>query len=293
MSMTEAQIPTNAFRWLTARRQWVAWRTMQRDGGKATKPPVNPHTGRDADVTDPTTWGSYVEALERHYTDGLPGIGYVLSGDDGLAGVDLDGCLDAGGNLAPWAAAIVTALDSYTELSPSGRGLHILAWGQLPPGRRKKGPIEMYDGARYLTFTGKVYGDYWSLYERSSELAAMHGQHLGAEAAATERAPAPAPAASLADLAILDKLFKSRAGQRVAALWVGNTAGYSSPSEADMALAVHLAFYTQDAGQLRRLMAMSGLGAREKWQREDYAAATIQRAIDSRQGTYDPAWRPR
>lgn len=286
---TNCQTPTNALRWLSGRRQWVAWRYMER-AGKRTKPPVNPHTGKDADVTDPRTWGSYEDALARAEQDQLPGIGYVLSADDGLVGVDLDGCLDAGGNLAPWAASIVETLDSYTEISPSGTGLHILAWGRLPPGKRRAGPIEMYEYHRYLTFTDAFYDWRWALYERSSALAAVHAQYLGAEPA-ERRAPASKPAANLDDLAIVDKLFRSRAGQRVAALWTGNTAGYSSPSEADLALAVHLAFYTQDPGQIRRLVLMSGLGAREKWQRDDYAAATIQRAIASRSGTYDPAWK--
>lgn len=292
-----AQIPSdnNAFRSLSGRRQWVAWRYLER-AGKWTKPPVNPHTGEDADVSNPATWGSYVEALACQYERQLPGIGFVLSADDGLAGVDLDDCIMPDGSLAPWAASIVEALDSYTEESPSGTGLHILVWGRLPPGKRRKGPIEMYEHHRYLTFTGAVLGGRYGLYERSGELAAVHAQHLGAEPAAERRAPDRAAAASTAptldDLAIVDKLFRSRAGQRVAALWTGNTAGYASPSEADMALAVHLAFYTQDPAQIRRLVAMSGLGAREKWQRDDYAAATIQRAIASRAGTYDPNWRP-
>lgn len=288
------QNPVNALRWLSGRPQWVAWRYMER-AGKRTKPPVNPHTGKDADVTDPRTWGSYEDALARAEQDQLPGIGYVLSVDDGLVGVDLDGCINPDGSLAPWAAAIVEALDSYTEYSPSGTGLHILAWGRLPTGKHRAGPIEMYEYNRYLTFTDSFYDWRWGLYERSSELATVHAQYLGAEPAAERRAPAGKPAASTAptldDLAIVDKIFRSRAAQRVAALWTGNTAGYSSPSEADMALAVHLAFYTQDPQQIRRLVLMSGLGARDKWQRDDYALATIQRAIASRAGTYDPAWR--
>jgi putative DNA primase/helicase len=147
----------------------------------------------------------------------------------------------------------------------------------------------MYECDRYLTFTGAVRGGRYELYERSEALALVHAQHLG-EAAAERRAPTQTAAASMDDLAIVGKLFQSRAGQRIAALWTGNTAGYSSPSEADMALASYLAFYTQDSEQIRRLVAMSGLGAREKWQRDDYAKETIRRAIASRAGTYDPAW---
>lgn len=289
------QTPVIAYLWLHDRPQWVAWRYMER-AGRRTKPPVNPHTGRDADVTDPATWGTWGQARERQLNDDLPGMGFVLTVDDGLAGVDLDDCLDGEGRAAPWAAAIVDALDSYTEVSPSGTGLHILAWGRLPPGRRRAGNIEMYEAARYLTFTGAVYAGRWALCERSEALAAVHARYLG-EPATTQRAPAAAPVATagpaLDDLAIVEKLFRSRAGQRIAALWTGNTAGYASPSEADLALAVHLAFYTDDPAQIRRLVAMSGLGARDKWQRDDYARATIQQALASRAATYDPTWRSR
>jgi primase-polymerase (primpol)-like protein len=148
----------------------------------------------------------------------------------------------------------------------------------------------MYETQRYLTFTAHVLGGRWALYERREALAAVHAQYLGAEPAA-QRAPARTAPASMDDLAILDKAFRSRAAPRIARLWTGDTSDYASPSEADLALAVHLAFYTQDPGQVRRLLAMSGLGARDKWQRDDYALATIQRAIASRAGTYDPAWK--
>lgn len=295
------QNPVNALRWLSGRRQWVAWRYLER-AGKRTKPPVNPHTGKDADVSDPTTWGSYDDALARASQDQLPGIGYVLSVDDGLAGVDLDGCIDDAGNLAPWAASIVAALDSYTETSPSGRGLHILAWGTLPPGKRRAGPVEMYECNRYLTFTGAFYDWRWALYERREALAAVHAQYLGgfdtpgtATQPTERRAPVGPAAAStgpaLDDLAIVDKLFRSRAAPRIAKLWTGDTSDYATPSEGDLALASFLAFYSQDPAQIRRLLAMSGLGTRGKWQRDDYALATIQRAIATRAGTYDPAWR--
>jgi primase-polymerase (primpol)-like protein len=283
------QKPTNCFLWLQYRPQWVAWRFMERNG-KMTKPPVNPHTGKDADVSDPTTWAIWREARGRQLEDKLPGLGIVLTAADGLVGIDLDDCIDPAGNVAPWAMEIVQTVDSYTEYSPSGAGLHILAWGALPPGKRRAGRIEMYETQRYLTFTAHVLGGRWALYERSSELEAVHTRYLAAQPAA-QRAPAQATAASIDDLAILDKAFRSRAAPRIARLWTGDTSDYASPSEADLALASYLAFYTQDPGQVRRLVKMSGLGAREKWQRDDYALATVQRAIATRAGSYDPAWK--
>lgn len=264
---------------------------MERNG-KITKPPVNPHTGKDADVSDPTTWAIWRDARGRQLEDRLPGLGIVLTADDGLVGIDLDDCVDYDGNVAPWAAQIVDLVDSYTEFSPSGSGLHILAWGALPPGRRRAGQIEMYETQRYLTFTAHLLDGRYALYERTEALAAVHAQHL----AVADR-PAPMvraqtrPTARLDDLAIVDKLFKSRVAPRVARLWTGDTSEYRSPSEADLALASYLAFYTQEPAQIWRLVGMSGLGTRDKWQRGDYALATIERAIATRTGTYDLNWR--
>lgn len=283
---TKSQSPQVAFFVLKDRPQWVAWRYQERNG-KLTKPPVNPHTGADADVSDPRTWGTYRQALKRQLADNLPGVGFVFAAGGGLVGVDLDGCLDADGQPAPWAREIVDLLDSYTEISPSGRGLHIITLGALPPGRRRAGPVEMYDSGRYLTYTGRVFEDRWAIGERSEALAQVHARYLAQPRA---KASAPAQPALLEDMQILDKLLRSRVGQAAARLWTGDTSGYPSPSEADLALASYLAFYTDDPAQIVRLIRTSALGARAKWQREDYALATAQKAIANRAGRYDPAW---
>jgi len=71
-------------------------------------------------------------------------------------GVDLDDCLDAEGNLRPWACGIVERFgDSYQEISPSGEGLKIWIRGSLPanlPGVKVVGggQVELYDHSRYL-----------------------------------------------------------------------------------------------------------------------------------------------
>lgn len=68
----------------------------------------------------------------------------------------LDGCVDPEtGEVASWAAEVLDELDSYTEFSPSGRGLHVLARAELPPGGRRKGRVEMYDRGRFFTVTGR------------------------------------------------------------------------------------------------------------------------------------------
>src|SRR5215471_19957996 len=104
---------------LLCRRQWVAWRYDQR-GDKQTKLPINPHTGRTARTDAPTTWSTFGDALACSDWGQLDGIGYVFSPNDPYTGIDLDHCRDATtGMIATWAQAIITALDSYTEISPS------------------------------------------------------------------------------------------------------------------------------------------------------------------------------
>ena len=81
-------------------------------------------------------------------------MGYVFAATDPYAGVDLDGAYDPiTGDLAPWAAGIVAALNAYTERTPSGTGVHLIARGVLPSAA-KGGQIELYDRGRYFCVTG-------------------------------------------------------------------------------------------------------------------------------------------
>jgi putative DNA primase/helicase len=148
---------------LTGRDQWVSWRGEVRDGRPTKVPIQTAYPSRHASVDDPATWGSFLDAVDAQSCPGLrlDGIGYVLTPADGLVGIDLDHCRDREtGAIEPWALDIVQRVDSYTEVSPSGRGLRIFTRGVLPPGRRRKDHVEMYDSGRYLTLTGhRISGD--------------------------------------------------------------------------------------------------------------------------------------
>lgn len=114
--------------------QWVGWKLVQRDG-KATKLPVNPKTGDLASSTDPSTWGTIQEALIATEKYGLPGIGFAFSEHDSFCGVDLDSCRNPEtGEVELWAQQHIDRFNSYTETSPSGKGVHIILKGTLPPG---------------------------------------------------------------------------------------------------------------------------------------------------------------
>jgi hypothetical protein len=128
--------------------QWVCWRYVRREG-KLTKVPVNPLTGGNARVDKPGTWGSFEKASE--YAEDKPD----RRADDGTS---VDGSV-AGlgfvfGSIDKWARWIAAKLDSYTEISPSGTGLHILVRGVLTGNRRRMGQTEVYKDGRYFTVTG-------------------------------------------------------------------------------------------------------------------------------------------
>jgi hypothetical protein len=157
---------------LKSRPQWVLWRgedriDQQTGEVKLNKIPIDPQTLHNADTTDPTTWGTFDQcvaalpvALEEWEQDNPSayrggGLGFVFASDDPYAGVDLDHCRDLNTSaIADWAQAYIDALTSYTEVTPSGTGLHILVQGTLPPKGRKKGAVEMYAYARFFTMTG-------------------------------------------------------------------------------------------------------------------------------------------
>lgn len=139
---------------------WVAWRYVQRITSKAgevkvTKVPVDPKTGRNAKSNDPSTWATFEEAWERYEGDRLDGVGFMLTLEAGIVGIDIDHCRDSEtGVIDDEALTVVHEIDSYTEMSPSGHGIRIFARGSLPGGWRKRGRFEMYEHGRYLTVTG-------------------------------------------------------------------------------------------------------------------------------------------
>lgn len=130
------------------------------------KPPISARNLGPGSSTNPRTWTSFTRALAvyqapRDEAEVLNGIGFVLMKEIGITFVDLDHCL-ADGVLHPAAAEIVAKLASYTELSPSGDGVHVFVQGRLPAGSRNKtggapwgGAFEVYDNGRYATVTGQ------------------------------------------------------------------------------------------------------------------------------------------
>lgn len=146
---------------LKQRRQWLCWRYEQR-GDNPTKVPINSRTGALAKTNDPSTWGSYDEARTGEARHRCKGVGFVFTREDPYVGIDLDRCIDEKGALSRKAEEIVAALSTYTEVSPSGNGLHCILRGRLPSGAAHGAvldgqPVEVYGEGRYFCMTGEVW----------------------------------------------------------------------------------------------------------------------------------------
>ena len=146
---------------LKAREQWVLWSyTWKDDRGEWTKIPKQT-TGAHASSTDPDTWSSFVDVLARYQEGNYDGIGFVLSEDGLVAGVDLDDCRDPdSGEIGEWATSVVDELDTFAEVSPSGTGAHALGCGCLPDRRTRAAAVgaavhaELDADGRYPSVTG-------------------------------------------------------------------------------------------------------------------------------------------
>jgi hypothetical protein len=163
------------------RDQWVVW-VMECRGKdqKPTKVPKDPRTLRNAKTTSPDTWGSFEEACAACETHPeLCGIGYVFTDNDPYVGIDLDGVVDRKtGVLNELANDFVSNIESYTELSPSGTGLHIIVEGQLPESGSRRGPVEMYQRGRYFTVTGNSICHSHGIAANQQSLCDLHKKYI-------------------------------------------------------------------------------------------------------------------
>jgi hypothetical protein len=293
---------------LRALPNWVVWRLEKRATKSGvvgeTKVPYNARNEKHAKSNDPATWSAFgdaEEALKRGYFNGL---GFCLTPP--FVGVDLDGCRQAqisgkkiiGCDDEPWAAEIIAELDSYHEASPSGSGIHVIVKGELPLGKRQKDftdrehhGIGLYDSARgrYLTMTGLRIGGNGIIAERSVELQRIHARLFPPKSGKAKPNVKAKTNAVATDDDLLARAKSAKNGGKFARLWDGQWKGdYASPSEADLALSMILAFWTnRDAGRIDALFRRSGL-MRDKWERQDYREQTIAKAIEQTSETWTP-----
>lgn len=293
-------------------RQWVGFvLDFNPDKGKNDKIPINTLLFNNARSNDPGTWTTFDKAIlaigkranykvsrksgNEYHTSPVDGIGIMFA--NGIFGVDLDHVINPDGSIDPAAQDIIDTIDSYTEYSPSGTGVHILCKGDIPPGERRAGIIEMYNAGRFFTVTGQTYGAAKMLEERTAQAAAVHAKYLKKS---VEPPAAPLTVgASVKDIkpgrfqddnSILQLAFNSRSGERIKALYGGDITAHSgsdrSQTGADLALCSDLVYWTNgEAAQVDRLFRSSGL-MRPKWDAvhrpkdgATYGQMTIEKAL--------------
>lgn len=148
-------------------RRWAPWKAVYNaERGKWDKIPKHAKTPEyGISTASPEKWFTHDEALRAYikHPDMLAGIGFVMTGVEGLTGIDLDGCLNEDGSATEWAQGVIKSLGSYTEISPSGRGLRVFVQGLLdgPDWTNHEVGIEVYGGStpRFLTVSGRRYKD--------------------------------------------------------------------------------------------------------------------------------------
>lgn len=276
--------------------QWVA---------RAGKLPVNPHTLSGAKANEPATWGTFDAAAacigwQTVRGETCDGIGFELQAP--YCGMDIDHCRNPEtGELTPEALSIVQTMDSYTEISPSGTGVHILYknGGETFPDRHKKKPIdsvqhlEMYQTNRYFTMTGDVYQHYTALNQRGAAADKVYQTYMQDKPPEKQYPVRPLPSVSLPDNELLEKAVNAQNGAAFASLWHGDTGAYQGDeSRADLALCSMLAFWSGgDAATVDRLFRQSGL-MRPKWDRPTgattYGAMTVAKAVAGCREFYEP-----
>jgi hypothetical protein len=193
---------------------------------------------------------------------------------------------------------VIKMLDAYTEVSPTGTGVHMLVTGTKPAGPTAQGiqggELAVYSGGRYFTVTGMlVDGAPKDIPNRTSQLAQVYAKYMqedeervhtvewdDSRSAETVKAEASA---------ILSKMVTGRGADKRVQLMLGNASAYDSQSEADLALCNYLARYTDSdpkvmdaAFRITKLM-------RPKWDEvhgsdgKTYGEITITKAIGDQQ----------
>lgn len=276
-------------------KRWVLWKIKYINSEQTTKVPINAKNGYGAKSNDSETWTTFDEALKNVEYYHCNGLGFMLGG--GFFGVDIDHSLSNQDLIDEF----VNTLNSYTEISQSGDGIHIICKGVLPTGGRRKGHIEMYDNARFFALTGNVYRNHVTIEERTKEIKSLHSKYLqqdnGLESNDLYFKKETDTMSSLSDEEVIIKATESKTGNLFNLLYCGQWEGlYPSQSEADMAFVSLLAFWcARDEIQMDRIFRKSKL-YREKWdlRRGDktYGEITIRNAINKCKDVYTPAFTP-
>ena len=281
--------------------QWICWKLTN---GK--KLPMIPGTNSKASSTNPATWRSFDEALKAVQTGNYSGLGFVFKDGGGYVGIDIDDCVK-NGELSELAKEVIAMIDSYTEYSTSGTGIHIICKAdELRNGIKGKRDdpqgLEIYRSGRYFVMTGNALFPAKPINERQDAIYQFMDHFLPEKKerpqAAQQDVTTLPITVNVSDNELIEKIRQSKQGSKFSMLFdrgdysdYRNADGSANHSGGDMALAEMIAWWTQDAEQIRRIFSSSVLAQRQKWQRRDYQDRTISEAIkraSARSSGYNP-----
>jgi len=262
-------------------KRWVNFRFELTDDGKKTKVPYSPLSkNKKAASTRESDWGTYEQTNKEL-------IGIMFGPSKTLLGIDIDHCLEGKEIVHKEKDIIIKLLkeaNTYTEVSPSGTGLHLFLSITEPfdieAKRRDPHPYEFYNHSRFFTVTQNVYGEEKEVRtvtpEQAISILKITGYPWKEEEVVVIKKQIPLV---LDDQTILEKMFESKSGIKLQEIY--NYSGENTSAK-DMAFVTSLAFWTgRNATQMERIWLSSPLGQRKKTRdRKDYRDMTIKKAID-------------
>jgi len=291
---------------MKALNQWVCWKfkeTTEKDGTvKKRKIPckTNGIYASSINVSTWTTFDKAVSAVEEGKR--VDGIGFVFTDESGIVGVDFDHIIE-NGVFTPDSLEEVKSLNSYSEISPSGTGVHVYIFGEKEGEQCKfklpdKTDREVYNNKRFFTVTGQtlncsstvnksqealnVLCAKWELLDTTRKEAQAEERNETLKSTGVECLTSP----EMNDEEILKICRRAKNKDKFKKLFAGDISEYNNDaSAADQAFCNILAFYTQKPEQIDRIFRQSKL-MRDKWEREDYREWTVTTAIDSHSEYY-------
>jgi putative DNA primase/helicase len=268
-------------------KNWCCFKLQQR-GEKITKIPVDANTGNLGKSNDESTWSSFDTALEAIHKFNCDGLGFYFNPP--YFGIDIDKVSDeinrykTGDHEDNIVSEFIEMMGSYAEYSVSGTGIHIIAKGKLPVGGRRKGNVEMYDSGRFFAMTGNIASEYRTVVDDDyGHVRYLHNKYI-AKSEVSERKPIPEQTVDIPEDEIIRIACNSKNGMRFKLFLDGGWEQfYNSQSEADMAFANDLAFWTnRDFHKMDSIFRNSSL-YRSKWDEKrsnsTYGADTLNKAI--------------
>ena len=275
------------------------------------KKPVAPSKGWN----DSVNLLSFIEAQQK--AEQLGGaVAFCFTESDPFVGLDFDDVKE-GSNFTEEVLDLVERLDSYTEVSSSGTGLHIIAEGKHLDDRKTRGDLselghlEVYDESRYFVLTADTFNGLETVESRPTVVRVVQEEHLpratsdgstGIQKPLSDQEYAnesPDVTPKQVRQTIETYVEYGNADEAVLRLWRGSDEGYPSPSEADMALVSHLYFWCQGDRQLMDGCFRASSRMRPKWDEvhtsdgATYGELTIREVCRSNTETFQGSYIPK